>query len=189
MELFDKIGTKISNAGQEVTTQTKTQIETVKMNSEISANDKLIVELYQKIGKQVYEENSNNVECSSYEDIQKIEQLKERNDSLTQMINNLKGMSTCNQCGNSISSKGAFCNFCGAPVAKKIVARSANQCVNCGADVEEGDIFCFKCGTKVELNVQKAIEEPKVENKCLNCNSILVEGTKFCNKCGTRVGA
>lgn len=188
MELFDKIGNRISSAGQEVTTQTKNLTEVARLNSEISNNEKAITELYFAIGKAVYEENIENEECSVFTYIAQISDLKSKNENIKNVVNELKGVVTCKNCGNKVSNKGAFCNYCGTPIERPVVQnRGGNVCTKCGAAVEQGDGFCFKCGQKVEIAVSSEADANVVENTCPSCAAVLLPGTKFCNKCGTRV--
>ncbi len=188
MDLFDKIGNRISSAGQEVTTQTKNLTEVARLNSEISSNEKTITELYFSIGKTVYEENIENEECSVFSYIAQIKDLKLKNENIKNTVNDLKGVATCKNCGNKVSSKGAFCNYCGTPIERPVVQnRGVNACTKCGATVEPGDGFCFKCGQKVEIVILSEADVKIVENTCPSCAAALSPGTKFCNKCGARV--
>ena len=55
MALFDSIGKKLTNAGQNVAQQTKSFTETAKLNSQISTYEKKISELFLSLGRACYE--------------------------------------------------------------------------------------------------------------------------------------
>jgi hypothetical protein len=49
----------------------------------------------------------------------------------------------CASCGNKVSTAGAFCTECGAPL--KLV------CSNCKKELASGARFCPGCGSKIEM--------------------------------------
>ncbi len=54
---------------------------------------------------------------------------------------------TCQQCGETISSMNKFCPYCG----NKINAPAARACKNCGSAIKDPKAkFCNECGSKLE---------------------------------------
>ncbi len=159
MEFLDIVKTKLNNAGQEVTTQTKNLTEMAKISSEVSSNNKMLTELFKSIGERVYKENLNNPECSSYEDIQKISSIRERNESLQNKVDKMKGLMICPKCGTKLPGGSEYCKSCGSSliikneeqeVEEKVEEKpEENRCGNCGTIVESNAIFCNHCGTKL----------------------------------------
>lgn len=187
MDLLNKIGNKVSNVGEGMTTQTKNLTEIAKLNLEISANEKSIGELYTVIGRMYYEQSDTMELDIAREQVEQVNLLVRSNQNLRDTLKTIKGMIICTGCGHEISSKSMFCNYCGTPVEKEIKANtSLNMCKKCGNNLEEGDLFCVNCGEGVDVKLEEPVEEMR-ELTCPQCATVLTEGTKFCVKCGTRI--
>lgn len=137
MSIFEKIGEKLSGAGQGVAQQVKNFADVARLNSIISEKEKQIAQLYIEIGQAYYEHHKIDPQG---EEIERI----------------LKGVTKCPNCGADVSLDAAFCNACGTkiPPAAKVEDISSNEsgalCPKCHNPVTAGNAFCNHCGTKIE---------------------------------------
>jgi len=56
----------------------------------------------------------------------------------------------CPSCGVPIVADGAFCQSCGAQLAKDEPPTPVLFCVHCGSQLREGARFCPKCGQTID---------------------------------------
>lgn len=145
MSIFNQIGKKISDAGQETAVKAKNFAEIAKFNTKISDIEDRISILFLELGKEYYEENKDNEEA--------IEKIKEINSAYNEIsyykeqIKLIKGVEKCPNCGGDINNGSAFCSFCGAKI---ITETKGKVCPNCNASVDENDVFCNSCGKKLD---------------------------------------
>lgn len=69
-------------------------------------------------------------------------------------INQIKGITKCENCGADVPLNATFCSVCGTKVVCKetVNERTGNErrCPACHAIAEDGSLFCKHCGTKIE---------------------------------------
>ncbi|MDE7389324.1 MAG: zinc ribbon domain-containing protein [Lachnospiraceae bacterium] len=169
MAFFDNLGKKLSQAGQEVSQQTRIFAETAKLNSSISDEEKQINNLYNQIGKSYFESNKDN-EASEYRDaILAIRDALARIEGYKEQIRKVKGIKVCPNCGAEVTANAAFCTACGSkvpePMPEPLPNSLVGNCPNCGAAVNIGSAFCDSCGytlsqAPVQNNVQTAFTAP-----------------------------
>lgn len=147
MALFDSIGKKLTNAGQNVAQQTKSFTETAKLNNQISTYEKKISELFLSLGKACYERHRDDEDTEYKPLIGEINTLYAQIAEAQEQIKQIKGIEKCPQCGADMPRDALFCSACGARM--KPAAQQVRFCVKCGAQLEPGTIFCTSCGTKV----------------------------------------
>lgn len=147
MALFDSIGKKITNAGQNVAQQTKSLTETAKLNNQISTCEKKISELFLALGRACYERHKDDADAENRSLIDQINDLYAQIAEAQEQIKQIKGIEKCPQCGADMPRDALFCSACGARM--KPVVQQIRFCIKCGAQLEPGTIFCTSCGTKV----------------------------------------
>lgn len=148
MSLFDEIGKKITNAGQETATKAKKFTEIAKLNSLIGDKEKEISTLFVELGHSYYERKKNDE--SPEETVKKISMIYEEIEGYKKQIGELKGVGNCQNCGAEIANGASFCNNCGAKLNKKSEKSEAEKtCPQCGAKANESDLFCNSCGSKL----------------------------------------
>lgn len=156
MSIFEKIGEKLSGAGQGVAQQVKNFADVARLNSIISEKEKQIAQLYIEIGQAYYEHHKIDPQGEEIERIQKISSLNAEILECKENIKQIKGVTKCPNCGADVSLDAAFCNACGTkiPPAAKFEDISSNEsgalCPKCHNPVTAGNAFCNHCGTKIE---------------------------------------
>lgn len=194
MAFFDDLGKKISSASQSAVQKTKEMAEIAKLNGQISDEEKKLNNYYFQIGKLYVQVHRNDCDAAFAEWVAAVQQSEEKIISCQAMIQELKGIARCANCGAEVPNTAAFCNSCGAPIIKPAQsAPVANQysapmtkCSACGADVPANMSFCTSCGA----HVGNAAPAPAqvAEKKCPNCGAAVAEGLAFCTECGTNLG-
>jgi len=123
MGLFDEIGKKITQSGQETVKKAKSIAETAKINSQISDEQKTLATFYAQIGEKYY---------SLFKDApaEELSQLCDRVTAciiriaeLQTEIQLLKNTRLCPKCGAVCAINVQFCSSCGAqlpPVAPPV---------------------------------------------------------------------
>lgn len=147
MAFLDQIGKKISDTGQGMAKQTKDFMETTRLGSAISDNEKKIARLYADLGKAYYEAHANDPGAEQREMLAEIKALFDDIAAKQEEIKQIKGVMKCPNCGADIPANSAFCNGCGWKVT---VAAKGRTCAKCGAAIPEGDRFCSVCGSAAE---------------------------------------
>jgi rRNA maturation endonuclease Nob1 len=157
MAFFQELGNKISQTSQDAVKKTRILAETAKINSHIEGERRNISENYNKIGSKYFElypetsdENLAGFCNSIAESMRKIEDYQEQ-------IKQLKGITTCQNCGVEFAEGAQFCTACGAKIAipeetmdEQTEALQVKSCSGCGQQLTEGSIFCSGCGKKAD---------------------------------------
>ena len=116
MSIFEKIGEKLSGAGQGVAQQVKNFADVARLNSIISEKEKQIAQLYIEIGQAYYEHHKIDPQGEEIERIQKISSLNAEILECKENIKQIKGVTKCPNCGADVSLDAAFCNACGTKI-------------------------------------------------------------------------
>ena len=122
MGFFDTIGKKASEVYQGAKDKTTQISNEMKLKSKLSDEKNKIESLYEKIGKAVYKEFSENGNSFSNDisDICKEVSISEKNvENINKELLLLKDMITCFNCGESIPKESGFCLKCGSAIAKE----------------------------------------------------------------------
>lgn len=90
MAFLDKIGKKIGDVAGSATDMAKDFAETTKLNSEISAEEKQINQLFLEIGKLIFENEKENPDSIAAEFIAKIKSSQQSIEELKRKIEEIK---------------------------------------------------------------------------------------------------
>jgi hypothetical protein len=119
MPVFNDIGKKLSQTGQDAVKRTKDMFEAGKLNSQVNAEKRRIAGLYQQIGKVYFERFSENPDERAAGMCAEIKESRRKIAEWQAEINVLKGIAECPACGFENAINANFCSSCGAPMAKK----------------------------------------------------------------------
>lgn len=154
MDLFEQIGKRLTDVGQNVAQQTKNLADVTQLNSAISDKEKKISQLYLSVGQQYYEGYKEG-RFSEYQDIvEEIDALYAEIAQNRERIKQIKGVVKCPKCGADVPLNAAFCNACGTKMEREndVSENSGAQryCSVCHAVIGPEDSYCNRCGAKVE---------------------------------------
>ncbi len=147
MAFFDNLSKKLSDAGQNVSQQTKNIGEINRLNGLIAENRKGISQRCFELGKAYYQAHGEEEDCEYAELVGQIRELLKGIEEAEASIKTLKGITKCPGCGTEVSAQAAFCPNCGAQIAAQ--AAKPRRCPGCGKEAPEGGSFCVYCGTKL----------------------------------------
>ena len=165
---FDNLSDKLNTVGKGIADKAKEVSDLTKINSQIREEEKKIQAAYAAIGQKYHEANKENPDPEYVELFSGIAASKSLLAQYQLDLQKIKGLCTCENCGEEIDVNAAFCPFCGTKneyLAKKAAfeaeqaAKNAPKvCPNCGASVKEDAVFCPECGSRVEVPEEKATE-------------------------------
>ena len=176
MDFFDKLGGKISQTAQ-----------VVKLNGQISDEEKRINVYLLEIGKIGYEKYAENPDSSIAEFVAQINGAKTKIEELSEQVRKLKGFIKCEQCGADIPPNNPFCSDCGSKVevqSASVPVSTGDACKNCGASTTADLAFCMDCGTKIEM--QSAEVQLEIGLSCKSCGESMKADIAFCENCGQK---
>ncbi len=139
-------------------------INDAKLKISISEIESDIQKTYEDMGKTVYElyKSGDDVGKGFTKECKKIDKMKKDIEEKNKTILYNKGLRSCEECGEIISTEAAFC-------------------ANCGKKQKPVKI-------KEEKKVEKEEETVKlVEKVCPQCGLVCAPGSKFCTKCGYNI--
>lgn len=150
MAIIDKIGKKISDAGQDAIKATKTMTEVTKLNSKIELEEKFILDCYKQIGTIYYSKYGKSNDADIQKQIDCINLSMRHIQDFKEQIKLVKGKDICSVCNAEIDINAQFCPKCGS---KRLVSNSVSkekiECYNCHTLVEKNLNFCTNCGAKL----------------------------------------
>lgn len=153
MGFFDDISKKVSDVGQKTLQKTREVSDTVKLNSQISDEEKRINNTYCEIGKLYFQKHADDAEDAFMEMFQVVRDAEQKINEYREQIQNIKGVQRCPQCGAEVPRGNAYCSYCGAKIEQPQNAQPQNEtilkCANCGNEIKPGMKFCTACGTPV----------------------------------------
>jgi hypothetical protein len=154
MAFFEDLGKKVSQTGQEAIKKTKIMAEKTKINSQISAEKRVIADNIGRIGERYYELFCDNPDENLAPFVNAIKDAQQKIGDFEDQINKLKGIETCPKCGVELKEGMLFCSGCGArieqpPAAQEPLSQPAPRvCVGCGTPIADGVRFCGNCGAR-----------------------------------------
>ncbi len=158
-EISKKVGDTASKSYNTVADKSGKLIEETKLKMSISDKESDITDIFEEIGKAVYEsyKGGEDVGKEFTKQGKKIDKLKDEIAEMNKKILFNKNLRICESCGETISLESKFCTNCG----------------------EKQKAVKFKEDKKV---IKK--DEVEVEKVCPECGEICSTDAKFCNKCG-----
>lgn len=158
-EISKKVGDTATTTYNTVADKSGKLIEETKLKIAISDKETDIDEVYEEIGKAVYNayKAGEDVGKEFTKQSKKIDKLNEEIKEMNKKILFNKSLRVCETCGETISLQSKFCTNCG----------------------EKQKAVKFKEEKKV---IKK--EEVEVEKVCPECGEVCEPTVKFCNKCG-----
>ncbi len=156
MAFFDDIGKKVSQTSQSAIKKTKILAETSKINSQISAENRVIGENYSKLGERYFELFSDSPDESLAVFVTDIKEAQKRIEEYEEQIKKLKGIESCPNCDAEVKEGALFCTNCGFKLEMPQPAEDAEPqvivkvCSGCGAQLADGALFCSSCGNKAD---------------------------------------
>lgn len=117
MDFFDKLGKKASEAYKITTDKTGKIAKETKMKLKMTELKSQINDIYEEIGKKVYEQHRREEDISIEKEIEesctKIDVLSDEIDSLLKQCLDLKDKKQCPKCYSEIEKEVKFCPNCG----------------------------------------------------------------------------
>ena len=117
MEFFDKLGKKATEAYKVTADKTGKIAKETKIKFKIGELKSQINDIYEEIGKKVYEKHIREEEISIKKDLEeqctKIDVLSDEIDSLLKQCLELKDKKQCSKCYKEIEKEAKFCPYCG----------------------------------------------------------------------------
>lgn len=153
MDLFEKIGDKITSRSKDVAKKAKDLTELAKLNSKVHSYEDMVRETQLAIGRMYFDANRNNPMPEYMELFQQVINTQSAIEKCKDEISSIKGMRTCIKCGVEIANNATFCPTCGT--RNEIIdmpytgEESEIFCPSCGIALPSDTVFCSSCGTKV----------------------------------------
>ena len=118
MDFFNKLGKKAKETYEGASKKTSELAKEAKLRMKMNENKSEINDLYQEIGKKVYEKHtlseSLDIKIDLEEECTKIDILSAEIETYLNQIRELKNKKQCPKCYNEIELDANFCNHCGA---------------------------------------------------------------------------
>ena len=158
-EISKKVGDTATNTYNTVADKSGKLIEETKLKIAISDKETDIDEVYEEIGKAVYEQYKAGEEVGKEftKLAKKIDKLNEEIKDMNTKILYNKSLRVCASCG-------------------EVIALNSKFCTNCGE--KQKDV------KKKEEKKPAKKEEVEVEKVCPECGEVCATTAKFCSKCG-----
>ena len=156
-EISKKVGDAATETYNTVAEKSGKMIEEAKMKMSISSSENEISQIYESIGKTVYDmyKEGEDVGKVFTKEAKKIDKLNADIDDMNKKILYNKKMRICENCGKTISLDSIFCAGCGIKQKTvKIKEEVKNKkeeiheivCPQCGVISEVESKYCSKCG-------------------------------------------
>ena len=140
-------GDKFNQITKSAVSKSKEMAEITRLNMEISNNEQKLKELAVQVGMSVVDRK---LLAELTVQIETLHEAITKNQSLIQEIRNIN---ICANCGAEVSRTSKFCDKCGNPMDRSALEASAASavpvCPECGEQLEPGALFCTNCGTKL----------------------------------------
>ena len=152
MSFYDRLSQTAGAKGQEVHKYGKDKVDSDRLHSMISEEEKQIDRLCLDIGKEYLNLYDGNYHEKLREKAGLVHDARDRIEAYRRQLLVLSNSVVCKNCGSRISKKSTFCIHCGSRVASddQQEAKKELLCPVCHAPVEYGDIFCMECGSRLE---------------------------------------
>lgn len=119
MGLFDGIGKKLAQSGQDTVKKAKSFAETTKLNSQISEEQRALTAFYSQIGEKYYELYKDSPGEEFAQTCDRITAGQMRIAEMQTEVQRLKNTRLCPKCGAVSAANVQFCASCGAELPKQ----------------------------------------------------------------------
>ena len=164
MGFFDNLGKKASAAYDATAEKTSKLAKEAKLRMKINENKSDIKDLYEEIGKKVYEkhvrEENIDIEKELEEECTKIDVLSNEIDSNLKQCLELKDKKQCQQCYKEIDKNVKFCPECGAKQEDEVIVNEEEN------QEQENEKTNLEKTVEVESNTN--LEEDKTTQEIKN---------------------
>lgn len=144
---------KFNQITKSAVSRSREMAEITRLNMEISSNEQKMKELAVQIGMSVVDQQlllENEQIAGLAAQITALREAVAKNQGIIQDIRNIN---ICSNCGAEVSRASKFCDKCGNPMDRSAVeasiASAVPTCPECGEQMEPGAMFCTNCGTKL----------------------------------------
>ena len=173
MEFLDKLTKKASETYKGAAEKTGKIAKEAKLKMKINENKSKINNLYEEIGKKVYQkhiaEEINNIKDEIQEECEKIDILSAEIDSYHDEILNLSDIKTCVNCKETINKEYKFCPKCGTEQpeenneeAKEVEVLEQEE-TNIQNETETMEEYKVSEESKKDEEIKENVEPEKVE--------------------------
>jgi uncharacterized OB-fold protein len=212
MAFLSEIEKKFTQVGNTVVQKTKDTTETIKLNGQISEEEKNIDAAMLQIGKLYYETYgalpADKIAEAPVDGglfiplVSAINAALLRKSRFEEQLRQLKGIVQCPVCGTYVSSNAAFCGTCGRPMPMKQAPAPAYSapafnnsvpCAQCGTVNSPSATFCIQCGAAIAGAPGPAAPDPEESTGespqayCGACGAAIEADAAFCVECGRPV--
>ncbi|GAB2720860.1 zinc ribbon domain-containing protein [Paenibacillus thermoaerophilus] len=154
MSLFKKIKESALSAADKA----QQTVEITRIHAQISGKEKEIANLYQQLGKRVFDAyvtgDLQSAEPNIAEYSGKVIEIQKEIEVLKQKIREIKNEKQC-ECGTTVPADALFCSSCGRKLETPAKEPQSNVegaddpalCAVCKNPLEAGAKFCVHCGT------------------------------------------
>lgn len=171
MAFFDSMKDSLSVAGMGVSQKAKTATESVKINTQIKSNEKMIEKLTHQVGVQCVQRYLDDTNTEYEELFLEIRRLMQENRTYAAQLQSLTATKRCPKCGFNNNASAKFCIGCGAPLSAAMA--SGKICPQCGTANTEDSAFCVECGAP--LNQAPPISEAPAPEPVIPAPSVSPE--------------
>lgn len=176
MAFFDDIGRRISQAGQGALKKTRDVADSVKINADISDQERRINTLFTQIGRTYFYTYESNPDEKFVELFNSVKEANARIEQLRKQLSAIKDTCKCSNCGAMNPSNSVFCTTCGAKIEAQQPAPGV-YCTNCGKMIAAGTRFCNFCGADQEP--RNTVNNSMDHTGPLNNTTSMFNGTQF----------
>ena len=144
---FEELGKKLSQTGQEAIEKTKQFTEISKLTAKLLDEEEQLEKLYANLGRTYYQINEKNPEAIYQDIFRAIEGSLENIKYQQKIINELKGLKTCESCHKEVAEEATFCSHCGYQLSSKEERQVYRVCTHCGTVSTGEEAECLTCQT------------------------------------------
>ena len=163
MDFFEKIGKKATETFNSAAEKTNKIASETKIKIKINDCKSKIKDLYQDIGKVVYQKLVLDGKLEVKEDIEeqlsKISELTNQIEEFEKQIIELSGMKQCVNCKNKIEKKAKFCPECGAEQPEEVVHEVEVVSEDKNEENQENEINPENNSEEVAEDTEETVEE------------------------------
>ncbi len=139
-DFFGELGRRIAKITQGAVDKTGALVESNRINSKITGEQKIIAQLYQQIGlNMVLKSQAGEIELDESSSVLagEIEEHREKIREYRENLAAVKGMKICPSCGELIPREVAFCPKCGVATPVPVIEEAAEETDEAFEEVSE----------------------------------------------------